>query len=59
MFSNEPTEHMIEAAAKALREHDMKGRITRPWEQLPNSDAKKWRVKASIALWAARGAETK
>jgi hypothetical protein len=50
------TEITIDAAAKALREHDMKGRITRPWDQLPKSDAKKWREKASIALWAASGA---
>jgi hypothetical protein len=50
---NGPTNEQIERAAKALREHDMKGRITRPWGDLPNYDAKKWRTKASIALWAA------
>jgi hypothetical protein len=27
-----PTEDQIERAAQALREHDMKGRITRPWD---------------------------
>ena len=50
------TNNTIDAGAKALREHEMKGRITRPWDQLPKSDAKKWRVKASIVLWAARTA---
>lgn len=47
------TEDQIERAARALREHDMQGRITRKWRELPNADAKKWRMKASIALWAA------
>jgi hypothetical protein len=43
----------VEAAAKALREYDMKGRITRPWEDLPRYAAAKWRVRAVIALRAA------
>ena len=47
-------EEQIDAGAKALREHDMKGRITRPWDQVPKSDKKKWREKASVVLWAVR-----
>jgi hypothetical protein len=48
-----PSNEQINAAAKALREHDMKGRITRSWETLPKSDSGKWRVKAFVALTAA------
>jgi hypothetical protein len=48
-----PTDAQVDAAAKALREHDMKGRITRPWTALPKSDAKKWKLKAFVALTAA------
>ncbi len=43
----------IDAAAKALREHDMAGRITRKWADLPNSDKRKWAEKAIVALNAA------
>lgn len=49
----EISQKKIDAGAKALREHDMKGRITRPWENLPKSDAKKWREKAYTVLLAA------
>ena len=55
----EITEKTIDAAAKELRAHDMKGRITRAWEALPQADAKKWRIKASIALYAAQAAMAK
>lgn len=47
------TEDMINAAAHALREHDMQGRITRKWEAMSNRDKKKWLVKARLALEAA------
>ncbi len=43
----------IDAAAKALREHDMAGRITRQWADVPNSDKRKWVEKAIVALNAA------
>lgn len=55
----------IEAAAQALREHDMKGRITLPWEKVPKSQRRKWLEKASVALTASlklpdyRGGEAK
>lgn len=46
-------ERRIDAAAQALRALDMAGRITRPWEKVPNYDKKKWRVKAQTVLDAA------
>lgn len=42
----------IEAAAKALREHEMKGRITVPWDRVPKSQKAKWLEKASIVAAA-------
>ena len=48
-----PTMNQIDAAAKALRDHDMKGRITRAWCDLPHYDKKKWWKKAELALEAA------
>lgn len=47
------TDEQVDRAAKALRAHDMAGRITRAWEELPPGDSKKWRIKARIALTAA------
>lgn len=47
-----PFNDAIEAAAQALREHDMKGRITLPWEKVPKSQRRKWLEKASVALTA-------
>lgn len=46
-------EHQIEAGGKALRQYDMAARITRPWEELPHSQKKKWRIKAIVVLQAA------
>ena len=48
-----PKDREVEAGAKALREHQMKGRITREWEKLPNSDRKKWLEHSRIVLTAA------
>jgi len=48
-----PTEHQIDAGAKALRERQMAGRITRPWETVPKSEQKKWRGHAEAVLKAA------
>jgi hypothetical protein len=45
---------IIDLGAKALREYDMKGRITRSWEDLPSSDKRKWREKAACVLRAVR-----
>ncbi len=49
----EITEKMIDAGAQALRERNMKGRITRPWDALPKSAKKKWIEQASTVLIAA------
>lgn len=48
-----PTKQQIDAGAKALREKQMAGRITRPWGELPNSDKKKWLSQAECVLLAA------
>ncbi len=40
----------IDAVAKALREHDMKGRITVDWDRVPNGQKKKWWAKSAVAL---------
>jgi hypothetical protein len=48
-----PTEAQIDRGAQALRELQMKGRITRLWAALPKSDSKKWRVAAEAVLRAA------
>lgn len=42
----------IEIAAKALREHDMAGRITVEWDCVPNGQRKKWRKKAEVIFSA-------
>lgn len=42
----------IEIGAKALREHDMAGRVTVEWDRIPNGQKKKWRKKAEAALSA-------
>lgn len=43
----------IEAAARALRERDMSGRITVPWEKMPKGQRKKWIERGEAALTAA------
>ena len=48
------TAQQIDAGAKALRELQMKGRITRAWEKLPKSDKKKWILAAKTVLEAAQ-----
>lgn len=42
----------IEAAAEALRERDMAGRITIPWSSIPKSQRKKWIERAETAITA-------
>jgi hypothetical protein len=49
----EVSDARIDAGGKVLREHDMAGRITRPWDDLPNSDKRKWLTKARLVLEAA------
>lgn len=49
----EPTARQIDAGAEALRQHEQGGRILRPWADLPNSDKKKWRLKAQLVLRSA------
>lgn len=46
-------ELQVDLGAKALRELDMRGRITRSWEDLPSYDKRKWREKARVVLRAA------
>ncbi len=43
-------ENRRQAVAKALREHQMAGRITREWGQVPNSDKRKWLDLADVAI---------
>lgn len=43
----------LDAAAKALREYEMAGKITREWADIPKSQKRKWWAKAKIALDAA------
>ena len=52
--SSDIPDEQIEAGAKALRERMQSGRITRPWNALPNSDKLKWRDHAAVVLTAAR-----
>ena len=47
------TDAEIDRGAKALRERQMAGRITRPWEIVPKSEQKKWREHAETVLRAA------
>lgn len=56
-MTNEPTAKEIDAGAEALRQHEQGGRILRPWDVLPNSDKKKWRVKSQLVLRAASDQE--
>lgn len=49
----EPTKDEIEAGAKALRERQMAGKITRPWETLPKGDKLKWQLHSETVLRAA------
>lgn len=53
LHGREPTEQEINKGAKALRERQMSGRITRKWEDVPTSEQKKWREHASAVLKAA------
>ena len=43
----------IDAGAKALRERQMAGRITRAWDAVPKSEKRKWRDYAACVLTAA------
>jgi hypothetical protein len=45
----------VDAGARALRDHEMSGRITRDWDKLPDYDKKKWRIKSALVLIAALG----
>lgn len=47
------TPEQIEAAAKALREYQMQGRITVEWDRVPKGQRKKWIDLASVAINAA------
>jgi hypothetical protein len=48
-----PSPAQIDAGAEALRQYEQGGRILRKWEDLPNSDKRKWRDKATVVLRAA------
>lgn len=47
------SERAVEAAAKALRERDMAGRITVPWGKIQKGQKKKWIERGQAALTAA------
>ena len=49
----QPTQDEIDRGAEALRQLEQGGRLLRPWDQLPNSDRKKWRTKAEAVIRAA------
>lgn len=46
----------LDAGAKALREFEMSGKITRNWDDIPNAQKRKWWAKAQIVLDAAESA---
>ena len=46
-------EEMIDAGAKALREHMQAGKLLLKWSSLPNSRKKKWREYSALVLHAA------
>jgi hypothetical protein len=43
----------LDAGAKALREFEMAGKITRDWADIPKAQKRKWWAKAQIVLDAA------
>jgi hypothetical protein len=45
--------NQIERGAKALREHQMAGRITLSWANVPRSQKKKWLEAAAVVIDAA------
>jgi hypothetical protein len=55
LHTRTPTEAEIDRGAKALRERQMAGRITRAWDAVPKSEQKKWRGHAEVVLRAAYG----
>lgn len=55
LHGRNPTEQEIDRGAKALRERQMAGRITRKWDAVGNSEKKKWREHAEAVLRAALG----
>lgn len=48
----------VENAADALRRHEMKGRITLPWEKISVAQRRKWIEKAKVVLDAASGSRS-
>ncbi len=54
---SEFSDRKIDAGAEALRQLEQGGRILRSWDDLPNSDKKKWRNKSKAVLTAAHKAE--
>lgn len=49
----------IDAGAEALRNHQMSGRVMRPWKNLPNSSKRKWLISSERVLMAAATARIK
>ena len=49
------TDEMIERGARALRERQMAGRITRDWSALSAADKRKWLDHSKAVLRAALG----
>lgn len=47
------TQSEIDGGAEALRQIEQGGRVLRKWNDLPNSDKRKWRDKSSAVLRAA------
>lgn len=46
-------DEQLDAGAKALREFEMAGKITRPWADIPKAQKRKWWAKSQIVLSAA------
>jgi hypothetical protein len=53
-----PTDGEIDAGAAALRKRMCRGKITRTWDQISNSQKRKWREYAAVVLQAALKEET-
>lgn len=46
-------DEQLDAGAKALREYEMEGKITRDWADIPKAQKRKWWAKSAIVLAAA------
>ena len=53
-----PTDEMIDAGAKALREFEQAGKRLNPWPLVPKAQKRKWYEKVEVVLRATLEAGT-